>query len=100
MLSGMASNTEYASKDTKSHENRVRRMADRQGFEYRKSRRRDPRATDFGEIMLLRVLTRAHKGSRWEPIASPENSADCWAGPFYSPSEVEAFLLSDDAQVT
>jgi hypothetical protein len=34
-------------------ENRVRRMADRQGFALSKNRRRDPLARDYGEIYIL-----------------------------------------------
>ena len=34
-------------------ENRLRRMADRQGFRLVKSRRRDPRARDFGTYSLV-----------------------------------------------
>jgi len=38
-------------------ENRVRRMADRQGYRLLKSRRRDPRAYDFGGYMIVDVQT-------------------------------------------
>src|SRR4051812_1755129 len=37
----------------KSHETRLRRMAERQGLRLEKSRRRDPRALDYGRFMLL-----------------------------------------------
>lgn len=37
----------------KVRENRLRRMAERQGLELRKSRRRDPRALDFGGYWLI-----------------------------------------------
>ena len=37
----------------KVHENRLRRMAERQGYKLEKSRRRDPRATDYGTFMLV-----------------------------------------------
>ena len=37
----------------KVRENRVRRMADRQGLSLHKSRRRDPRAIDYGLYMLV-----------------------------------------------
>jgi hypothetical protein len=36
----------------KIRENRLRRMAERQGFALQKSRRRDPRAYDYGTYML------------------------------------------------
>ena len=38
-------------------ENRVRRMANRQGLRLVKSRRRDPRATDYGRCMLVTIAT-------------------------------------------
>ena len=44
----------------KVHENRLRRMAERQGLVLHKSRRRDPYAIDFGAYWLTRgrkVLT-------------------------------------------
>lgn len=37
----------------KVRENRIRRMADRQELILRKSRRRDPRATDYGSYSLV-----------------------------------------------
>jgi hypothetical protein len=37
----------------KARENRVRRMAERHGLTLRKSRRRDPRAWDFGSYWLM-----------------------------------------------
>jgi len=37
----------------KVRENRLRRMADRQGLMLRKSRRRDPRAVDYGNYWLI-----------------------------------------------
>jgi hypothetical protein len=47
-LSGMASNT-----SEKVRENRLRRMAGRQGLQLLKSRRRDPRALDYGRYWLV-----------------------------------------------
>lgn len=41
----------------KVRENRLRRMADRQGLRLLKSRRRDERAIDFGGYMLVDVQT-------------------------------------------
>lgn len=46
-LCGMAITTEE-----KVRENRARRAADRQGLELHKSRRRDPRAIDYGDYWL------------------------------------------------
>jgi hypothetical protein len=40
-------------------ENRLRRMAQRQGLILRKSRRRDPRAVDFGSYWLIDASTNA-----------------------------------------
>ena len=37
----------------KVRENRLRRMAQRQGLRLEKSRRRDPRAVDYGGYMLI-----------------------------------------------
>ena len=37
----------------KIYENRIRRMASRQGLELRKSYRRDPRALDYGMYVLV-----------------------------------------------
>ena len=37
----------------KIRENRLRRMADRQGLRLQKSRRRDPRAIDYATYMLI-----------------------------------------------
>jgi hypothetical protein len=48
-LSSMASST---SKE-KTRENRLRRMAERQGLQLVKSRRRDERAIDYGMYMLV-----------------------------------------------
>jgi hypothetical protein len=42
-----------ATQADKVHENRVRRMAERQGLRLQKSRRRDPRALDYGVYMLI-----------------------------------------------
>jgi hypothetical protein len=38
--------------EEKTRENRLRRVAERQGLQLAKSRRRDPRAIDFGGYML------------------------------------------------
>lgn len=59
-VSGMASNIlqEDAMSDAeKVRENRLRRMAERQGFALTKSRRRDPRATDYGMFMIINAQT-------------------------------------------
>ena len=41
----------------KVRENRLRRMADRQGLALRKARTRDPRAVDYGGFMLVNIAT-------------------------------------------
>lgn len=41
----------------KSRENRARRVAERRGYRLEKSRRRDPRATDYGRYQLIHVVT-------------------------------------------
>lgn len=50
------------SEDAKIRENRLRSMARRQGLTLAKSRRRDPRALDYGTYCLLRVET---AGGHW-----------------------------------
>jgi hypothetical protein len=44
-------------REVKVKENRLRRAAERQGLRLVKSRRRDPRALDFGKYMLVDVQT-------------------------------------------
>lgn len=58
----------------KIRENRLRRMAERQGLQLSKSRRRDPRATDFGKFFL----------SQNGILMSPESGMDL--------DEIEAYL--------
>jgi hypothetical protein len=48
-----------ADKAEKVMENRLRRVAARQGLALRKTRRRDPRAYDYGTYMLVDVETNA-----------------------------------------
>lgn len=43
--------------DPKVQENRLRRVADRQGLKLSKSRSRDPKAVDFGKYALIDVET-------------------------------------------
>lgn len=45
--------------ERKVRENRLRRMAERQGLKLEKSRRRDPRATDYGTYRLTDAATGA-----------------------------------------
>lgn len=70
----------------KVRENRLRRMADRQGLALHKNRRRDPRARDFGLYWL-----------RWVEAADPENSHDAWVGypRGFDLDQVEAYLTGN-----
>jgi len=43
--------------EDKIRENRLRRAAERQGLMLKKSRRRDPRAVDYGGYMLVDIAT-------------------------------------------
>jgi len=45
------------SENPKVRENRLRRMAERQGLMLQKSKRRDPKAIDFGGYMLIDAAT-------------------------------------------
>lgn len=65
----------------KVHENRLRRMADRQGLALHKPRRRDRRAVDYDHRWLLRL-----------DAPTPDRSDDAWIGPFRTLAEVEAWL--------
>ena len=57
----------------KVRENRLRRMADRQGLEIHKSRRRDPRAIDYDRWLILDARTNAVvAGTEGTPSARPD----------------------------
>jgi hypothetical protein len=80
-LWGMASNT-----PEKVRENRLRRMAERQGLRLEKSRRRDPRAIDYGRYMLVNAeLNAAVAGT----TATGRHE--------FTLDDVEAWLTSDGA---
>jgi hypothetical protein len=81
-------------RQAKVRENRLRRMADRQGYALRKPRRRDPRALDYGELWLMQYWAQDNSG-RIELIANPEDSYDAWLGPFRSLDELEEWLTAD-----
>lgn len=51
--------------DEKVRENRLRRMAQRQGLRLEKSRRRDPRALDFGGYWLVDGPAPEPGGGNW-----------------------------------
>jgi len=59
---------------TKVRENRMRRMAQRQGLRLEKSRRRDPRAYDFGTYYLVQGPPPERGGTNWRErdLVSPE----------------------------
>ena len=77
IVSGMASST-----SEKVRENRLRRMAERQGLVLSKSRRRDPHALDYGEYYLADADTNhLIAGDRHQPL--PDMDA------------VEAFLTGE-----
>jgi hypothetical protein len=78
----------------KARENRLRRMADRQGLTLHKPRRRDTRALDYGELWLMRYWVEDESG-KIEALTNPEGSNDAWLGPFLSLDELEAWLTSD-----
>jgi hypothetical protein len=65
-------------------ENRLRRMADRQGLRLVKSRRRDPRAVDYGGYMLVDQATNA-------VVAG----VGALGRPVWDLDQVEAWLTSD-----
>jgi hypothetical protein len=69
----------------KVRENRLRRMAERQGLQLTKSRRRDPRAVDYGVYWLADAHTSlVHAGP--------------YQGGFRDLDEVERFLTDDDRE--
>lgn len=69
--------------EDKVRENRLRRAAQRQGLTIVKSRRRDPRATDYGVYYIAEVTA---PGGHWRSreMLTPEQG--------FSLDEVEAFL--------
>jgi len=76
----MASNT-----PEKVRENRLRRMAERQGLRLEKSRRRDPRAIDYGMYMLVHENTNS--------VAA---GAEGTGRPNFSLDDVEEYLTGAD----
>lgn len=64
----------------KVRENRLRRMAERQGFQLTKSRRRDPRAIDYGKYWI--------SDPRTNGLLTPEQGMDL--------DEIETWLTSDE----
>jgi hypothetical protein len=73
----------------KSHETRIRRMADRQGLKLIKSRTRDPYAQDFG-VYWIDVAWVMDGAIKRDVIPDQANRR----GPFESLDEVEEFLTT------
>jgi hypothetical protein len=70
----------------KVRENRVRRMAERQGLALAKSRRRDPRATDYGTYMLV------------DPTSNSVVAGTAATGrPEFTLDDVEQYLTGDES---
>jgi hypothetical protein len=80
ILSGMASNTQE-----KVRENRLRRMAERQGLRLVKSRRRDRRAIDYGLYTLVSDRTNTVVAGTERTTGRPEFTLD----------DVEAWLTGE-----
>ncbi|HMG61389.1 MAG TPA: hypothetical protein VK599_00430 [Streptosporangiaceae bacterium] len=70
--------------DIKVRENRLRRMAERQGLKLLKNPRRDPRATDYGSYMLTGADRVAVADFGWDHARFPEGAS--WL------DDVEAYL--------
>ncbi len=68
----------------KIRENRLRRMADRQGLRLKKSGRRDPRALDYGMYMLISQATNV-------VVAGAEGTGR----PNFTLKDVEEYLTGD-----
>lgn len=69
----------------KTRETRLRRMAERQGLRLVKSRRRDPRAIDYGRYMILDVWTTGVVAGSDGDIGLPQWTLD----------DVEEFLTGE-----
>jgi hypothetical protein len=54
-------------------ENRIRRMAERQGYSVTKSRRRDPRALDYGMYLLTHIDINAAVLGGWTTLDGIEH---------------------------
>ena len=79
-LSGMALSTQE-----KVRENRLRRMAERQGLRLVKSRRRDPRAIDYGLYTIVSDQTNTVVAGTERTTGRPEFTLD----------DVEAWLTGE-----
>jgi hypothetical protein len=70
--------------DEKVRENRLRRMAERQGLQLSKARRRDPRALDFGCYALI------------DPVTNTVVAGAASGRYDFSLDDVDDYLTSDD----
>lgn len=69
----------------KVRENRLRRMAERQGLRLLKNPRRDPRAIDYGTYMLVDMNQAAVADFGWDRARVPQGAS--WL------DDVEAWLI-------
>lgn len=75
--------------DIKVRENRLRRMAGRQGLRLLKNPRRDPRATDYGTYMLTDQSNVLVADFGWDHARRPKG--DTWL------DDIEAWLVGSDS---
>jgi hypothetical protein len=75
----------------RTREQRIRRMADRQGLKLIKSRTRDPYAKDYGLYWLDNAWVMDGAIKRYDVIQDQAN----WRGPFDSLDDVEAHLKGE-----
>jgi hypothetical protein len=73
--------------EEKVRENRLRRMAERQGLRLEKSRRRDPRALDYGSYALFDLETGDAKAGAVAGERLPRQR--------FTLDDVEAYLTTD-----
>lgn len=71
----------------KVREDRLRRMARRQGLQLSKNPRRDPRAYDYGSYMLVNENNAVVADFGWDRPGFPEGES--WL------DDIEAYLTSD-----
>jgi hypothetical protein len=69
----------------KTRETRLRRMAERQGYQLVKSRRRDPRAIDYDRWMIVNPYNNVI-------VAGTEVTGR----PHFTLDDIEAWLMSED----
>ena len=72
-------------KETRTREQRLRRMADRQGLRLEKSRTRDLRAIDYGGWMIVNLET--------DTVVAGTGAL---GRPHWSLNDVETYLTGDD----